>query len=73
MIKKIVFAILILLYFTPNLLAQDALAEPAKKHFSVGLVPQYSFMGGLRPDFDYRLNDQNQWLIVSPLVYYQTQ
>lgn len=55
----------------PNLLrAQDDEFTQAIKTFNVGLVPQYSILGGMRTDLDFRLNDRNQWLVVSPLFYY---
>ncbi len=40
------------------------------KTFSVGIVPQYSIMGGMRADLDFRLNEKNHWLVVSPLFFY---
>jgi hypothetical protein len=34
------------------------------------MVPQYAFVNGFRPDFDFRLGKaKNQWLIVSPQIY----
>ena len=59
------------LFIIPNLLfAQDDVPEIELKKFSIGLVPQYSLLGGMRTDLDIRLNEKNHWLVVSPLIFY---
>ena len=40
-----------------------------QKSFGLGVVPQYAISNGMRIDLDFRLNNKNQWLVVSPLVF----
>lgn len=56
----------LLLFTTLN--AQDL--PKLEKNRSIGLVPQYAILSGIRLDLDYRLKKAKpQWLIVSPQVY----
>jgi hypothetical protein len=45
--------------------------EPIKvKRHAIGLVPQYAFVNGFRPDFDFTMgHNYSSWLIVSPQFY----
>ncbi|SHE74220.1 hypothetical protein SAMN05444274_102256 [Mariniphaga anaerophila] len=63
--------ILVLFLFFPLLISAQNITEEKTKQltFGVGVVPQYAILNGMRIDFDYKLNDKNQWLVVAPQVY----
>lgn len=42
---------------------------PESRHFSIGAVPQYAIVNGIRMDFDFRLSKKGQWLVAGPQVY----
>ena len=57
--KLYIQTLFLTLLIIPNfLLAQDEIPEIEVKKFSVGLVPQYSLLGGMRTDLDIRLNEK---------------
>jgi hypothetical protein len=40
------------------------------KNHAIGIVPQYSFINGIRTDFDFRVSkNKNQWLVIAPQVF----
>jgi hypothetical protein len=71
MMKKLVFVPILVIAITYLGLAQET--ETFKPRFGLGFVPQYTISGGLRYDIDISLSKtSNQWLIVSPQVYWVT-
>ena len=69
--NKYILTILAFLLMMPaSVFAQDEKSEQEVKTFNIGLVPQYSILGGMRTDLDFRLNSKNHWLIVSPIFHY---
>jgi hypothetical protein len=71
MMKKLVFILFLVIAMTFLGIAQET--EAFKPRFGLGFVPQYTISGGLRYDIDMSLSKtSNQWLIVSPQVYWVT-
>ncbi|MFB6318035.1 hypothetical protein [Saccharicrinis sp. FJH54] len=69
--KTIIISIAFCLAVLPAMAQQkneNVNAEPEWK-FSIGLVPQYAIVSGMRIDFDLKLK-QNQYLTLAPQMYY---
>lgn len=62
--------LLLLFFLLPfSVFSQNENSEPSETKFSVGVVPQYAIISGLRADFDFKLNSKNHWLVVAPQLY----
>lgn len=71
--KNILILFYILMFFPfGNLFAQEPESEYHHNFLIMG-VPQHLFQNGIRIEFDRRLNNPQNWLIVAPTVYYRGQ
>ncbi|MCF8234737.1 MAG: hypothetical protein K9G67_10990 [Bacteroidales bacterium] len=70
--KKLIAIILIAMVAASGVSAQEQQQEQKKQPgFMAGFAPYYTFINGLRLDFDFKISDaKNQWLVVSPQFYY---
>jgi hypothetical protein len=69
--KKSFYILLLAFSFPFSIFAQEK--ETFSLRTGIGFVPQYTISGGLRIDFDRSLSKtSNQWLIVSPQVFWLT-
>lgn len=60
--------ILLLLLLAPKVKSQDSLAVK-ENQFAFSLTPQYVITGGMRLDFDIKVNKKG-WLTLAPIIYY---
>ncbi len=60
-----------ILFLLPILVSAQHNSEEISEQisFGLGVVPQYAILNGMRIDLDFRLNNNNHWLVVSPLVF----
>lgn len=70
--KKLIAIILIAMVAASGVSAQEQQQEQkSQPGFMAGFAPYYTFINGLRLDFDFKISDaKNQWLVVSPQFYY---
>jgi hypothetical protein len=62
--------ILLLLFILPySVFSQNTEDQPEESRYSFGIVPQYAIINGLRTDFEFKLNNRNNWLVLAPQLY----
>ena len=67
------FLITILLILPISLFSQTEAPQPELRNFSLGIVPQYAIINGIRFDMDFKLkNKPNQSIVVAPQLYIST-
>ena len=64
--KTIKLAILFIVVCSGNLLSQDETVEEFKPDFGVSILPQYAFVGTLKLEFDKRIGNTQNWIVISP-------
>jgi len=71
-IKKLIAITLIAMISVSGVSAQEQQEGQKKQYgFMSGFAPYYTFINGLRLDFDFKISEnKNQWLVVSPQFYY---
>jgi hypothetical protein len=70
--KKFLYPIvscLLLLISYPKIHAQEPESEPDNAKVVISMVPQYTFIGGIRLDLDKRIGKTNNYLVFSPQFY----
>ncbi len=73
MTRKILILILFVALISMQAIAQTELTTPIIRNNAIGLVPQYTIVGGFRMDYERRISPKsNQWIIASPQVYMVT-
>jgi hypothetical protein len=65
--QNYILTIILFLLISPIVKAQE---EEFSPQYTVGFVPQYLIINGLRTDIEIRLKKENHWLQVGPQVYY---
>jgi hypothetical protein len=66
--KSLVIAFIAIFTLSTVVFGQEIAVKP--KNHCIGFVPQYSFIHGLRTDFDFRLKkNEASWLVVAPQFY----
>lgn len=66
---KILKLIIVFLLFAGSAFAQESLTPTGENKYAFSLTPQYVITGGMRLDFDFKINEKG-WLTLAPIFYY---